>query len=58
VGGENNVVKDVSDFSIIAGGEDNTISGHTHSFIIGGSGNTINYSPYVGDGEGILGSTF
>jgi hypothetical protein len=58
VGGENNVVKDVSDFSIIAGGEDNTISGHTHSFIIGGSGNTINFSPYVGDGEGILGSTF
>ena len=57
VGGENNVVKDVSDFSIIAGGEDNTISGHTHSFIIGGSGNTINYSAFLGDGEGIVGST-
>ena len=57
VGGDNNVIKDVSDFSFIGGGEDNSISGHTHSFIIGGSGNTINFSPYVGDGEGILGST-
>jgi hypothetical protein len=57
VGGENNVVKNVSDYSIIAGGEDNTISGHTHSFIIGGSGNTINFSAFYGDGEGIIGST-